>query len=437
MNKKQVLALGLLLAASAGTSFAQKSKIREANNAYDEARDALILGEKPKAEQLLVKAKAAADAAVANAETSNSAAAWMAKAVTYISLSQFDNFLADKTYKAGFEAFQKAISLDPKIEGKTDGIDNVMQNAGISAFNDGISDFNKSNYEAAISTFDIVKNTLGYKNGAYIKDNKSFDTLLAQANMYSGYSSYYTKKYEEAIPKLESAMNNPITGSSVDLYRVTAMSYGEQKNTAKQMATLDAAKKKFPGNKDIAADELNYYVSQGKEDVLVKKFEEAVAQEPNNAQYVSNLGILYRNMAMGKDSKAPENAEELYKKSEASLKKAVSLDGANAVYQYQLANMFVQKADYIAAKMNALGTSKAESAKYDGLLNLRKSYLQEAAGPFDAVITALEPKQKAGKIAADEKGYLLDALQAMGAIQAQLNNPAKSKEYKDKLKSYE
>ncbi|RQO29756.1 hypothetical protein DBR32_14315 [Taibaiella sp. KBW10] len=437
MNKKHIVTLGLLLAASAGSTYAQKSKIKEANNAYDKAREALILGNKPEAEKLLLKAKAAADEAVANAETATNAGAWMAKAVTYISLSQIESYQAGKTYKTGYEAFQKAITLDPKIEGKTDGIDNVLQNAGIFAFNDGINDFNKSNYDAAISAFDIVKGSFGHKNGEYIKANKAFDTVLAQSNMYSAYSSYYSKKYDEAIPKLEAAIANPITTSSVDIYRVAAMSYGEQKNTAKQLALIESAKKKFPGNKDIAADELNYYVVQGKEDLLTKKFEEAVVQDPNNAQFVSNLGILYRNMAMGKEGKVPENAEELYKKSETSLKKAVQLESGNAIYQYQLGNMFVQKADYIATKMNALGSTKADNLKYDGFVTLRNSYLKEALAPFEAAERILEPKQKENKISTEEKGYFLETLQAVGKIHAALNNPEKSAEYKTKLKTYE
>lgn len=437
MNKKQFVTLGLLLATAGGTTYAQKAKIKEANNAYDKATEALMLDKKAEAEAQLNKAKAAADEAVANAETSGNASAWMAKAVTYISMAQLPAFQDQKPYKAGFDAFEKAISLDAKIENKTDGIDAVVKNAGIFSFNDGISEFNKSNYDAAITAFDVTKKAFGYKNGAYIKDNKAYDTVLAQANMYSAYSSYYQKKYDEALPKLEAAMANPITSGTVDLYRVAAMSYSEQKNVAKQLATIEAAKKKFPGNKDIAADELNYYVTQGQQELLVKKFEEAVAQDPSNPQYISNLGILYLNMATGKDGKVPDNAEELFKKAEAQMRKAIELESNNPVYQYQLGNMFVQKSDYIANQMNKLGSTKADNAKYDGLFNLRTSYLKESLTPFGAVERILEPKQKSNNISQDEKGYLLESLQAMGKIHAALNDPAKSAEYKAKLKSYE
>lgn len=438
MNKKHLVTLGLTLATATGTTYAQKSKIREANSAYDKARAALILDKKEEAEAEFNKAKAAADEAVANAETSNNASAWMAKAVTYISMAQLPNFQEQKTYKSGFEAFEKSVSIDPKIENKTSSVDAVVKNAGIFAFNDGINEFNKSNYEAAISAFDVVNKAFGYKNGAYIKENKAvFDTIHAQANMYSAYSSYYQKKYEEALPKLEGAIANPITSGTIDLYRVAAMSYGEQKNTAKQLATIEAAKKKFPGNKDIAADELNYYVSLGQQDQLMKKFEEAVAQDPSNAQYISNLGILYLNVATGKDGKAPANAEELFKKAEAQMRKAIELESNNPIYQYQLGNMFVQKADYIATQMNALGSTKADNAKYDGLFNLRNSYLKESLTPFTSVVNILEPKQKSKSISPDEKGYLLEALQAMGKIYAAVNEPEKSAEAKAKLKSYE
>jgi hypothetical protein len=87
--------------------------------------------------------------------------------------------------------------------------------------------------------------------------------------------------------------------------------------------------------------------------------------------------------------------------------------------------------------MNKLGSTKADNAKYDGLFNLRNSYLKESLTPFTAVERILEPKQKSSSISPDEKGYLLEALQAMGKIHAALNDPAKSAEYKAKLKSYE
>lgn len=439
MNKKQFVTLGLLLAVASGTTYAQKAKIKEANNAYDKATIALASNNKAEAEAQLNKAKAAADEAVANAETSGNASAWMAKAITYIGMSQLPAFQDQRPYKTGFEAFEKAVSLDAKIENKTDGIDAVVKNAGIFSFNDGISEFNRSNYDAAIAAFDVTKKAFGYKNGVYIKgDNKAaYDTVLAQANMYSAYSSYYQKKYDEALPKLEAAMANPITTGTVDLYRVAAMSYGEQKNAAKQLATIEAAKKKFPGNKDIAADELNYYVAQGQQELLVKKFEEAVAQDPSNPQYISNLGVLYLNMATGKDGKAPANAEDMFKKAEAQMRKAIELDANNPVYQYQLGNMFVQKSDYIANQMNALTTSKADNAKYEGLSKLRTSYLKESLTPFGAVEKILEPKQKSNSISTDEKGYMLESFQAMGKIYAALNDPAKSAEYKAKVKSYE
>src|SRR5690606_34152543 len=128
------------------------------------------------------------------------------------------------------------------------------------------------------------------------KDRKEVDTLLADINYYEGFGYYSKKDYPKAISVLEEALKNPVTQSKVDPYRILAFSYGEVKNHAQQIATIEAAKKKFPANKDLEADELNYFISQGKETELINKFEGAVAKEPNNGLYVNNLAVLYRNM---------------------------------------------------------------------------------------------------------------------------------------------
>jgi len=446
MNKKLLIVVGGLLLAST-TTFAQKAKIKEANKAFDKASEQMILASSsangnPEAfnadaiTEPLLKAKAAADEAVANAETANNADAWFAKGVTYIELSRVPKFADKKYYNEGVDALKKAFSINPKIVNK-EGAENSIFNAGIFAFNGAIASLNENNYEDLFRALGTARDAFGFNDRKLFKDRKEVDTLLADVNYYEGFGYYSKKDYPKAISVLEEALKNPVTQSKIDPYRILAFSYGEVKNPEKQIATIEAAKKKFPTNKDLEADELNYFISQGKETELINKFEGAVAKEPNNALYVNNLAVLYRNMGMEKNGKFADDATEWHKKAEETMKKALELEPNNAIYNYNLSTIYVIKGDYVANKMNALGSSKADNQKYDEMVKIRKGYLDQAVSALVKMESTLEPKFKSKSINPEEKGYLLEGVQTLGRIYAQMNNVEKSKEYRTKLENYE
>lgn len=447
MNKKLLIVVGGLLLASA-TTFAQKSKIKEANKAFEKASEQIIIANgtsngDPQAynaneiTEPLLKAKAAADEAVANAETANNADAWFAKGVTYIELSRVPKFADKKYYNEGMEALKKAFSINPKIVSK-DGAENSIFNAGIFAFNGALAELNDNNYDELFKALTTAKDAFNFNDRKLFKDRKAVvDTLLADINYYEGFGHYSKKDYPKAISILEEAMKNPITQAKVDPYRILAFSYGEAKNPEKQIATIEAAKKKFPNNKDLEADELNYFITQGKETELISKFESAVAKEPNNALYINNLGVLYRNMGMEKNGKFADNASEWHQKAEEQMKKALELEPNNAIFNFNLSTIYVIKGDYVGNKMNALGTSKADNQKYDEMVKIRKGYLDQAVSSLAKMESILDPKLKNKTINAEEKGYLFEGVQTMGRIYAQVNNVEKAREYREKLKNYQ
>lgn len=447
MNKKSlVVVCGLLMAATTG-AFAQKAKIREANKAYETAVGLIALkqvegarGEdfnQPTIIAPLEKALAAANEATTNAETAGNADAWFAKGAVLIEMSKVPHFNAQKPYAEGLEALSKAYELNPKVT-KKEGIENLLFNAAISSFNGGIAEINNEKYDDLIKSMRAVRTALTFDNNKLNKSRQADkDTMLADADYYVGYGYYLKNDFATAKKELEAAMKNPITQSKADAYRVLAFTYDKTKDFDKQIATIEEAKKKFPRNKDLDTDELNYYITQNKTTELVAKFENAVAKEPNNALYLNNLGILYRNMGMEKEGNFPADAAEWHKKSEAQLRKAIEAEPSNAIFVYNLATVQVIKADFVGKQMNSLGNTKADNQKYDQLEVVRGDLIKEAIETLLKAESIMEPKLVSKKISNEEKGYYFDALQTIIRLYANVNNPAKNKEYKAKMEDYE
>lgn len=444
-KKSMILAAGMLLVGATG-AFAQKSKIREANKAYDNALNQITIQSatngspaelsKPEIIASLDKALEAANAAIAHPETANNADAWFAKGAILVEMSRLAHYADKKPYMEALAAFKKAHELNAKVV-KKPGFENALFNTAIFSFNGGISDINAQNYDGLIAAMRNAKGALTFDNNSLLSSQPSKDTLIAQAEYYTAYGYYLKQDYQNAKKEMEQAIKNPINAANVDAYRILAFSYGETKDFDKQIAIIEAAKKKFPANKDLDADELNYYISQNKTSELLSKFEQAVQREPNNATYVSNLGVLYRNMGMSKDGKFPSDAASWQEKAEAQMKKALELEPNNGIYIYNLASLKLIQADYIAQQMNALGNSKADNIKYDELDKTRIGILKDALASLNKMEALLEPKLLSGKISQEEKGYYFEGLQTLGRVYGALNDVQKAKQYKEKLGDYE
>jgi tetratricopeptide (TPR) repeat protein len=64
----------------------------------------------------------------------------------------------------------------------------------------------------------------------------------------------------------------------------------------------------YPSHKGLKDQELNIFLTSGKMDEAIDKLKASIEREPNNAQYVLNLGIMYDNAGR------KEEALEQYKK---------------------------------------------------------------------------------------------------------------------------
>ncbi|HRP88766.1 MAG TPA: hypothetical protein PKX92_01880 [Edaphocola sp.] len=440
LKRKLIISCGLVLL-STSFALAQKAKVKEANRAYSQAADQIILAStqgaataynSEKITEPLLKAKAAIDEATTNPETAENADAWVAKGMIYSDLARVPKFNDQNYYNESIKAFEKALALNPKSIKKQD-VETSIFNIGLFAFNGAISAVNSGKYDDVVQSMTTAKNALTFNNNSLFKDRKEKDTIVADAEYYIGYGYYSKKDYPNTIKATEAALQNPINQKNLDAYRILAFAYGETKNYSKQIAIIEAAKAKFPTNKDLEIDELNYYISQGKETELVGKFEEAVKKNPDNPLYLNNLAILYRNLGSEKDGKFPEDAESWQNKADAKFNEAIKLDPQNHVFQYNLGNLLVTKADLLGNKMNKLGTSKLDNQKYDQFSAMRINYLKQAVTYFEKAASLLEPKFDSKKIGNDEQEYLFETWKTLSRLYGATNNPTKAKEIKDKM----
>ncbi len=112
MNKKMVmLTAGVALAS---ISFAQKSKINEAIKELESIEVAKIKKDDAAITASLQKAKDAINLAVNDESTKTNAKAWFTKATVYMALQENPQTSADKPFKEGLTALNKAIELDKK-----------------------------------------------------------------------------------------------------------------------------------------------------------------------------------------------------------------------------------------------------------------------------------------------------------------------------------
>jgi Tetratricopeptide repeat len=381
------------------------------------------------------EAKENIDKAMASPETKEKPKALLAKAMIYISLQGVEKYKATNPYREGTQALFKLIELKPDYERSS--VDQLLAVAAYLYYNDGAKAYNdKKLDEAAECMKNVVKihNMDGGKRFDKLPEGyqKKMDTVAAAAGLTLGNSSYYLGKYEESIPLLTAAKNNPISRSP-SVYECLIDALNRQKNTTEAFAVIQEARKNYPDDATIRNFELNYYISNGKQDEILKKLEEAAAKDPNNADIQFNIATTYLGMAIPKGPKPP-NSADLLAKSEAAFTQTLKLAPDNAVYNYNFGALYFNQAIEFNDQMNAItGTSDADQKKYDALKAKRDGLFVKANVYFEKTYTILSANEKGLK--KEEKDTYMHTLTALQQIYSMQSKMDKAKEMKTKLES--
>ena len=384
----------------------------------------------------LDEAKEDIDKAMANPETKEKPKALLAKAQIYFMMQNSDKYKAGNPYR---EAAQVAIKLaEQKPDYEKETVDQILAVSVILYYNDGAKANNDKRYTEAA---ELMKNvvTIHDINGGkrFTKlppeRQRQFDTIAADAYQTMANSTYYSGKYEEAIPLLIKVKNNPITKTPT-AYECLINAYDKQNNTSEKFAAIEEARKVFPDDVTLRNYELNYFIKSGKQEELIKKLEEAAIKEPNNSDILFNIATTYLGMANPKDGKKPTNEADLTAKSEDAFQRALKLSPENPGYNYNFGALYYNQATEFNNQMNAItGSSAADLKKYDDLKAKRDALFAKSMPYFEKAYTVLSVNESSLK--GEDLNTYKSTLLALKEVYARQNKLDKSAEMKKKYDS--
>jgi tetratricopeptide (TPR) repeat protein len=359
--------------------------------------------------------------------------AWVTKGQIYneIAKGEMSRKIVDPAYElatpdAGMialEAFQKAMTLAIKKSQTKDALAGIRENEDYTS-NIGITMFQAQNYNGAFKNFNagLTANKILKEN---IQDSRLDDVPTKQDHIfYTAVSGYFGEFKKESLPLFEelykSGKAEPI------VYEALFNQASENKEIDKAMRYLEEGRKANPDDNSLLFAEINYYLKEGKLDVLTTKLKDAIAKEPSNVTVYTTLGNVYDQLnqqerAAGNTAKADEYfglAFEYFKQS-------LAIDPKNFDAVYSQGALYYNKAASMTTQLNALGNdySAAGTKKYNAVKAEMDGYFKDAMPYFQQAET-LNPND-------------VNTMIALKEIYARTGDLNKSNEYKKKIAALE
>lgn len=352
--------------------FAQNGKVISAYNYMD----AFIHGEGP---SNLIEAAKNIDIAVNDPATSSSSKAWWYRAKIYQLISS-EASTAPKYPTASLESvksYQKLKELnDPKFKDWSD-VYEYLKTIGNNLFNDGINAYNKKDYHGAYLFFMGVSDA---QDILQAKGQKVNTDLLGKALGNAALSAQNDKDISSAIAAYKKGI--ALSPDSTNNYLSIIALYKMNKDTANAKKLTDEALVKFPSNRDLLIDKINFFLNEEKYADAITYIKKAVENDPKNEQLQAAMGVAYDQI------KDTTNARKVYEN-------LLVMNPNNVEANRGIGGLIFNRAKPLQDKMNALGATKEDLKKYDQLKAERddiflqaKPYLQKALDgkPDDAEI---------------------------------------------------
>lgn len=310
-------------------------------------------------------------------------------------LSDFDGAIA---------AYNKVVSVE-EASGKAKYSNDAKQKLGQitgDLVNAAVDDNNNKNYSSAATklyqAYKLSPNDTIYLYYAASSAVNGGPDNYDQAIQY--YNELKDINYDGSEIKYSAV--DVATGETVDL---DAQSYELYKKTN---AYKDFKEEKTPSKKaEIVKNIALIYQEQGKNDEALAAYEDAIANNPDDVNLVLNKANLY--YAMGDKDKfkelmaqasemAPDNPDLLYNigvinmeqgnmaEARAAYKKALDVDPNYINALLNLSTTYVNEGNELVDVMNGLGTSRADTQKYDELKVKRDDLFKEGAGVLETAL---------------------------------------------------
>ncbi|MBK6266407.1 tetratricopeptide repeat protein [Marivirga sp. S37H4] len=335
--RKLTLFFALILLA--GSAFAQKSNVRKAESALEDGN--------------LQEAKQLIDEAIQHEKTKDDGKTWFTRGTIYQAMVK-ENY-SDENLKEAVKSYDKVMELEKEGSNFYTLTDLKIQELWGGFINKGSEEYSAENFSGAFDAFEKALMVLPE------------DTT---ATLYAGISAQQAKDNQAALKYYYRLID--LGNHSEDIYNsIISIERYENKDIDKALEMITKAQKQFPESDAFQKQEINLLIVAERIDEAKDKINEAIANEPENANLYFNLGYLYEQLEQ------PEKAEEAYIK-------AVELDpdylDANynlAVYYYNFAaDLFSEARNMDLKEYQKNGKKIEEKAKM--YLKKAKPYFEKA-----------------------------------------------------------
>lgn len=368
--KRILFTVALSLAVTA--SFAQSKAVKDAEK--------IVKGTTPD----FTEARTLINGALENAESKDDPKTW------YVAGSIEDKQFSDENAKqilgqkpneqVMYEAlikiypyFKKAYELDqlPNEKGKvkpkyTKDIKGVLSANHVFYVNGGAYYFDQKDYAKAYNYFDQY---LQISNDPMFAGEKiaERDSNYMQVQFYAAVAATQMDNRELAIKELSKAKDIPYRQN--DVYQYLCYEYEQAKDTVGLEKTLEEGMAKFPEEKYYLMSLINIYIYSNQNEKAIDYLNTAIQKDPSNALLYDVLGKVYET-----GLKDVENAEKNYVK-------ANELDPENTDYISDLGRIYFNQGVTKQGEANTITDSK----KYQEEIAVAKDLFKKALPYFEKV----------------------------------------------------
>jgi len=278
--------LGIILAGTIGSAFAQKSEVSEAKKKWGLFQ--LTQGSSSPLDKKLEAISAGlanTDKAIADEKSKVMPEAWSYRALFASSAAILDTVNlanADANIKIAREAITEGKKLDTKGTEK-DNFALAETNIANAVRNGGVLAYNKKDYKTAYTKFVQATEINPQDTAMYLNAG------IAARNIEDWPGTI--QQFKKVI-----SLNSP---QSSDLYNeLVDITLRKQKDTTAALALIKEATTKFPENVELVKTETQIYIDRGDASKSEQMLNALVTKEPTNPNYQVLLGNIYFSQAL-------------------------------------------------------------------------------------------------------------------------------------------
>ncbi|MDI1233231.1 MAG: hypothetical protein PSX81_02990 [bacterium] len=392
---------------------AQVNKIKSVRNIMNSGQDVNI-----------TTAKYNIDLAYENAQTSNSVDMWCWRAIVYSYIgyntdTSISNMDIDAARKSG-QSFKKYYEFSEQERSSTqDEANSYILMSGILCFNKALNLSNEND------KFNEVKEYMGYVENIMKNDEKgqlaAQNLTLAKVYLILLQSAQKNNLVDEEIYYLNQLVATPKYFNAYIYIRLSEI-YSEKKEYDKALDILAKGKEKIPAStSDFLNAEITIEIERDHITALIAKFNEGIAQDPENAIYYYNRGTTY-SMLKNKDVENEVTPSKYYfSQGLNDFKKAIELDPSNQDASFNEASLLVDSANFVYRLKSKF------PEKYDFYEKLSISIYKQA----------LEKLELIRQTGLRKDAELIDMLKTMRSICSKIGDEDGRKKYNEMYKEEE